>query len=241
MASNPYDFSFVLRKKIQRKILNIFLIFLSIFLVINLVLSFLIFPFQVGENAMNPEYSDNSLVFIVPCNFENPLFFQNGNINRGSVLYINPQNEFEISTFKKIINNFCEFFTLRKIIPYETYNKITEKPSLRRVVGLPGDTLYIKDYVAYIKPQGSQHYLTEFELTDRMYETIVQPDSSVNSTIGAARDMTEIVLGENEYFVLADNRVSSVDSRIYGTVDVSELKGKAVLRFFPFNSFGSLL
>ena len=177
MASNPYDFSFVLRKKIQRKILNIFLIFLSIFLVINLVLSFLIFPFQVGENAMNPEYSDNSLVFIVPCNFENPLFFQNGNINRGSVLYINPQNEFEISTFKKIINNFCEFFTLRKIIPYETYNKITEKPSLRRVVGLPGDTLYIKDYVAYIKPQGSQHYLTEFELTDRMYETIVQPDS----------------------------------------------------------------
>ena len=50
-----------------------------------------------------------------------------------------------------------------------------------------------------------------------------------------------IVLGENEYFVLADNRVSSVDSRIYGTVDVSELKGKAVLRFFPFNSFDSLL
>ena len=112
---------------------------------------------------------------------------------------------------------------------------------MRRVVGLPGDTLYIKDYIVYIKPKGSEHFLTEFELTERMYETIVHIDSSINSTIGSAREMEEIVLGENQYFLLADNRVSSVDSRIYGAVDVSTLKGKAFLRFFPFSSFDSLL
>ena len=74
-----------------------------------------------------------------------------------------------------------------------------------------------------------------------MYETIANFDSSINSTIGAARDMEEIVLAENQYFVLADNRVSSVDSRLYGPVDISQFKGKAILRFFPFSSFGSLL
>lgn len=241
MATNPYDFSFVLRKKLQRKILQIIVFFLIIFTLVNLILTFLIFPFQVGENAMNPEYPNNSLVFVAPCNFEKPLFFQNYDIYRGSVVYVASKYQQDISPAKKILNNFCGFFTLQKIVPFAITNKITEKPSLRRVVGLPGDTLYIKDYIVYIKPKGSEHFLTEFELTERMYETIVHIDSSINSTIGSARDMEEIVLSENQYFLLADNRVSSVDSRIYGAVDVSTLKGKAFLRFFPFSSFDSLL
>lgn len=240
MANKPYDFSFVLRKQLHRKILNIFLIFFTLFVLINLILYFIIFPIQVGEKAMNPEYPDNSLVLVAPCNFSNPLFFQNYDIQRGSVLYVEPQVELELSSFKKIINNLFEFFTLRKFVPFRGTNNVTEKPSLRRVVGLPGDTLYIKDYIVYIKPSGSQHYLTEFELADRMYETQVYIDKTLNSTIGVARDMEEIVLSENEYFLLADNRYSAVDSRIYGPVNVSQLKGKAILRFFPFKSFSSL-
>ena len=241
MPLNPYDFSFVLRKQLQKKILNIFLIFLVLFLVITLIFSFFIFPMQIGNNAMNPEYPNNSLVLVAPCNFSKPLFFQNYDITRGSVLFVEPQISPDLSVFQKLVNGFCEFFTLRKVSPFKTVNTITEKPTFRRVVGLPGDTLYIKNYVVYIKPEGSQHYLTEFELSDRMYETIAQVDSSINATIGAAREMEEIVLGENQYFVLADNRVSSVDSRLYGPVDISQFHGKAVLRFFPFNTFGSLL
>lgn len=241
MATNPYDFSFVLRKQLHRKILKIVLFFFSIFAIINFILILFIFPFQSGENAMNPEYPDNSLVFVAPCNFESPFFFQKYDITRGSVLYLDSQHDYELSLLKKAINNFTEFFTLRKIVPFATKNTITEKPTLRRVVGLPGDTLYIKDYVVYIKPSGSQHYLTEFELADRMYETIVNNDYSLNATIGAAREMSEITLGENQYFLLADNRISAVDSRIYGPVDISQLKGKAILRFFPFSDFDSLL
>ena len=77
MPLNPYDFSFVLRKQLQKKILNIFLIFVVSFLVITLIFSIFVFPMQVGNNAMNPEYPDNSLVLVAPCNFSKPLFFQN--------------------------------------------------------------------------------------------------------------------------------------------------------------------
>ena len=130
---------------------------------------------------------------------------------------------------------------MRKFYPFESKNLVTEKSTLRRVIGLPGDTLYIENYVVYIKPKGSQHYLTEFELADRMYETIVQVDEIINPSIGAARQMEEIILADDEYFLLADNRVSSVDSRLYGPVNVSEIKGKAILRFYPFSSFDALL
>ncbi len=240
MATNPYDFSFVLRKKLQRKIFNIVLFFLLIFAFVNFALKLVIFPYQVGEKAMNPEYPDNSVVFVIPYNFDKQVFFHDYDLYRGSVVYLDAQYKHELPMVKKIINNFCEFFTLRKFGPFETVNKITEKPSLRRIVGLPGDTLYIKDYVVYIKPAGSQHYLTEFELADRMYETMVQTDASLNPTVGSARNMDEIVLGDEEYFVLADNRVSSIDSRIYGPVNLEQIKGKAILRFFPFSSFDSL-
>ena len=125
---------------------------------------------------------------------------------------------------------------------YRTYNPLTNIYGYNNMERNQSEIpLYIKDYVVYIKPEGSQHFLTEFELSDRMYETIANFDSSINSTIGAARDMEEIVLAENQYFVLADNRVSSVDSRLYGPVDISQLKGKAILRFFPFSNFDSLL
>ena len=241
MASNPYDFSFVLKKQLQKKILNIFLVCLFIFILINLILHWIIFPVKVGKSAMNPEFSDNSLVFVAPCNFEKPLFFQKYDIARGNVVYFDAEEVNQVSLFKSGLKNFTDFFTARKISVFETENTITEKPTLRRVVGLPGDTLYIKDYVAYVKPKGSLHFLTEYELTDKMYETIIQINESINPLIGVPRDMEQITLGENEYFLLADNRVSSVDSRLYGPVNVSEIKGKAILRFYPFSSFDALL
>ena len=78
---------------------------LPIRLFVNLILTFLIFPFQVGENAMNPEYPNNSLVFVAPCNFEKPLFFQNYDIYRGSVVYVDSKYQQDISPAKKILNN----------------------------------------------------------------------------------------------------------------------------------------
>ena len=97
----------------------------------------------------------------------------------------------------------------------------------------------MKDYVLYIKPAGEQHYLTEFELTPRMYET-VQAKGKNLSNAGIPAQLEEIVLGEDEYFLLADDRISSVDSRVYGPVQKSRIGGKAFLRYFPFSAFSTL-
>lgn len=239
MASHPYDYSFALKKEIQRKTLFVILTFISLCIVIQLITLFVIFPVRVETTAMSPEYPENSLVFVAPYSPAKPLFFQRYHIQRGSVVYIEPLSENNASFFKRTLNYLVRFFTFQQASIIEPDNEISGVPSLRRVAGLPGDTLYMKDYVLYVRAAGETHFLTEFEVADRMYE--ISTDAVVHDfEIGVTGNFDEFTLGEDEYFLLADERSCSLDSRLYGPVKAERITGKALLRYFPFDAFGAL-
>lgn len=93
---------------------------------------------------------------------------------------------------------------------------------IKRIVGLPGDTIQIKDGYLYIDGERSdENYGLE-----RMNKA------------GIAAE--EIVLGEDEYFVLGDNRNGSSDSRdpSVGILKREEIIGRAWVRIWPLNNVG---
>ncbi len=97
----------------------------------------------------------------------------------------------------------------------------TDKSSLiKRVIALPFETVEYKDNKLYINGE----YIKEDFLDSDIYTN----DFTYSRT-----------LGENEYFVLGDNRSISKDSRTFGAVLKSEIEGKAIFTLFPFSSFGS--
>lgn len=105
------------------------------------------------------------------------------------------------------------------IFPYQD----TKQYYIKRVIALPGETVQI-DYDGTIYIDG--------EILDESYgyETIVYP--------GIAAD--PITLGEDQYFVLGDNRNDSRDSRYeeVGLIEKDAIIGRAWVRFFPFQDAG---
>lgn len=95
---------------------------------------------------------------------------------------------------------------------------------IKRVIGLPGEAVWIYDGQIYING--------ELLIEEYGNESLEDPG------VAAA----EVQLGEDEYFVLGDNRNASIDSRQIGvgTVHREDIKGKAWFRFLPFKKMGTI-
>ncbi len=95
---------------------------------------------------------------------------------------------------------------------------------IKRVIGLPNETITIKDGQILIKPENG----LEFVLDESEYL-----DEDVLREWMYSNNLREEKLGESEYFVLGDNRNGSSDSRKWGTLPLRNIDGKVFLRFSP--------
>lgn len=98
------------------------------------------------------------------------------------------------------------------------YPKDPSKFFIKRIIGLPGDTVQIEGSEVTIintdHPEGM--------LLDETYVRTMRPGATVTET-----------LGDGEYFVMGDNRDASSDSRAWGVLQRDHIVGRAFLRLFP--------
>lgn len=237
MANNIYDYSYQMRRNLQKKIGFILVFIICIFLLVSITSSFFIFSTFVKSDSMAPSLEKSNLVFVSPfVSPTNPIFSERNVYERGQVVQLNPLDNQEISILKKVLDKIVLFFTFQKYAPFSDSKNMTNSPLLRRVIGLPGDTVYVKDYIVYIKPAGSSHFLTEFEVCQKKYDIIADnTNNSLDGNIDLLKNSKEILLDKNEYFVMSDNRISSIDSRLWGKINANQINGKVLLRYFPLN------
>lgn len=116
-----------------------------------------------------------------------------------------------------------EFMILNKIGLQKGINRFdivvvesNGKYIIKRVIGLPGESVMYSDNKLYINGK------------------VVEDNYSKSET----EDFENVVLKEDEYFVMGDNREVSKDSRVIGPVNIKNIKGKTNLVIFPFNKIG---
>jgi len=103
-------------------------------------------------------------------------------------------------------------------------NGLPEKILVKRVVGLPGDRVVVSNGI--LKIYNKQHPVG------------FDPDKtqSYGKVIGYTSGNIDITLSKNYIYVMGDNRSDSLDSRVFGPVNTSQIIGKLVLRIYPFNT-----
>ncbi len=95
---------------------------------------------------------------------------------------------------------------------------------IKRVLGLPGDTFAVHDNAIWINSQP-------------LPEPYIPPENFTKA--GAFTEGgREILLGENEYMLLGDNRPFSSDSRVWGPVGKEAIVGRAFFRYWPLTKTG---
>jgi len=100
--------------------------------------------------------------------------------------------------------------------------EITKRSYIKRVIGLPGEHIEIKDGKVYINGE-------EFK------ENYVSSDVVTVSEI-----FTDFIVPEGYLFCMGDNRMKSTDCRSFGCIPYDKLEGIVICRFWPLSEFGSV-
>lgn len=227
MNKKLFELSYSVRKDFEKKISFALFFVICIFVAINLLITFAAFSVRLASSSMEPDSGKNTCILFSPLK---------RNSGRGSVVLLEPLLESDDSLLFKAADCLVRFFTAQQVSIISSRKNMGANRIVRRVIGVPGDTIYMRDYVMYIKPAGEDFFLTEFELVKKPYNVSINAAPSLwDSSLGVCGSFDQITLGDDEYFVLGDYRNSCVDSRFFGTVKNKDIKAGALFSYFPLN------
>lgn len=118
-----------------------------------------------------------------------------------------------------ILNKYIYHFKKIERFDIVVVKQKKEDALIKRIIGLPGETIEYKDNHLYINGKEIEDPYNDGKTEDYVLET---------------------TLGQQEYFVLGDNRSDSLDSRILGPIKQTEIKGRIDLRIWPLNKLGTI-
>lgn len=164
---------------------------------------FLFQPFFVQGASMEPNFHDGEYLIV------NELGYKYTEVAVGD------RRLFEVRPYKDFVRGDVVVFR---------YPKNPSQYFIKRIIGLPGEKVEVKNNQVIISNQANAMGMT---LDESQY---------ISSIITTSGDQ-EITLRENEYFVLGDNRQHSSDSRAWGPVSQKHIIGKVLLRAWPVDKF----
>lgn len=223
--------SYTERRAKQFKILRIAFIVLLLFILYQLISSYIITAYRIQADTMQPTFSSGDMIITAP------FYSAQKDIERGTLVTVEPIERPHQNFFEKTAQKIVAFFTFQLVNPFAADQPAQAKPFIRRVVGIPGDTIYMEDFVLHIKTKDGGHFLTEFEVADNDYNVKIENmPENWDTSLPFSGAYPEMTLKEGEYFVLCDNRIASSDSRLWGPLQAAtQIKGRILMRYWPFS------
>jgi signal peptidase I len=193
-------------------------------------------PLVVVSSSMAPTLQAGDRLISLPAAYgvANPLDgsrLSYSGPQRGDIVLVSPPWVSQFSFSRKFATFVIRFLTAQQI--GLDLDKL-DRPVIKRVVALPGDTVMMNDFIVYVRTVDSIHFLTEYEVSGQSYDL---RKTGLPVTWGKdmplSGRMDALILGPGEYFVVGDNRTASTDSRFFGPVSIDHIIGKIAFRYWP--------
>ncbi|MBP7061105.1 MAG: signal peptidase I [Candidatus Moranbacteria bacterium] len=177
-------------------------VFLLAVVIIIPVRVFLFQPFFVQGSSMEPNFQDGQYLVISEFGYKQSTIGWEG-------------TSVQVKPFKEIE---------RQDVAVFRFPKNTEEFFIKRVIGLPGESVEIRRGKVII-------YNTDHK------DGFVLDESAYLSPAVLTQDMPRMEIGPNQYFAMGDNRMFSYDSRAFGPIDKDKIIGRVLLRAWPIDHF----
>lgn len=189
-------------------------------------------PEKMGRKSVMREYAEAIIVALVLAMFIRTFVVQAFKIPSGSMeptLLIG--DHLLVSKFSYGVRNPFNgqvWVSLGEPSRYDVvvfkYPKNPSQDYIKRVIGLPGESVEIREKVVYINGK---------PLDDA--KAVFRDDSNYPASKEPRDNFGPVTVGPNELFVMGDNRDNSHDSRFWGMVETTALKGKAFIIYWSWD------
>jgi len=198
------------------------------------------------QNFKIPSSSMESTLLVGDYLVANKLYFKFHEPERGDIVtFRNPDDPLEPEPRERFVRILAPlYWDKEKVFKQKSLFGLSPDPFLfrltwyekknivKRVIGLPGDTLQVKDKIVYVNGKvyatGKEQYIDQ-RIMPRRFVDIRYP---FQQEYGSRDNMGPIVIPANKYIVLGDNRDLSLDSRYWGFLDRSDITGTPSVIFF---------
>ncbi|WP_319561245.1 signal peptidase I [Marispirochaeta sp.] len=232
-------------KKQRTRIKKVLLVTASLLAILSLVSVLGVSTLRISGASMSPNFSNGDRVlsmglpYGLQIGFSDKRYFASTLPKRGDVVLARPG-------YNPVPSRW--FVALDRILGILSFQQLNLESVLgdyrgdsllvRRVVGVPGDILYMEEGKVFLKPAGKDEFLQEEQLAAQAYDISPPPEIpgwGPRYTGPAAFPLT--VLGEDEYFLLCDNRIVMDDSRLWGTIPLGAVLGRIEYTYWPLSFF----
>jgi signal peptidase I len=226
------------------RLLRILLVALVLYLVVS---RFLAASYRIESVSMEPALRPADRVIVSVLSYGARIPFTSLSLPgteapaRGDLVVVQPPFAGEPSLVARILEPLANFLTLQKATLHrDLYGGRVNISMVKRLVGMPGDTVRLSSFALAVKPRGESSFVPERQIVPGNYEIRTTQDvPGWSSSFPFSGNTQDITLGDDQYFVLGDNRTESSDSRSWGPVTRDRIIGKVVYRYWPPASFGS--
>lgn len=202
------------RRRFRRDFVETLILCLAAVVITLSVLRFVIQPIEVVGPSMMETLQNEDIVLL------DKISLRFGELERFDIVVFQPDQ--------------------KKLLEYGIHTDDQEVSFVKRIIGLPGEVVYIDEEGAiHIADSYRNGTFENDRVLEEHYgrEEIAHPER-----IRYGCKENPAVLGTDEYFVMGDNRNNSTDSRkeYIGPIHRSQIEGKVIFRVLPFDSFGIL-